>query len=77
MQKFHCRACDSQDVELLMELGPQPLSTPLKKGEVDKREWEPLAQGRIALQCEYSEVFYRKIEIRAIPDGALEVKRNK
>jgi len=24
MQKFHCRACDSQDVELLMELGPQP-----------------------------------------------------
>jgi Domain of Unknown Function (DUF1080) len=58
----------------LMELGPQPLPAPLKKGEVDKREWEPLSQGRIALQCEYSEVFYRNIEIRAIPEGALEGK---
>ena len=57
-----------------MQLGPQPLSAPLKKGEVDKREWEPLAQGRIALQCEYAEVFYRNIEIRAIPDGPLEGK---
>jgi hypothetical protein len=56
----------------LKELGAQPLSTPLKKGEVDKREWQPLAQGRIALQCEYAEVFYRKIEICAIPEGALE-----
>lgn len=56
----------------LMQLGKQPLSTPLKKGEADKREWEPLAQGRIALQCEYAEVFYRKIEIRAIAGGALE-----
>jgi hypothetical protein len=55
----------------LKEFGPQPLSTPLKKGEVDTRKWEPLAQGRIALQCEFAEVFYRKIEIRAIPDGAL------
>jgi hypothetical protein len=56
----------------LKELGPEAQSTPLKKGEVDKREWQPLGQGRIALQCEYAEVFYRKIEIRAIPDGALE-----
>jgi hypothetical protein len=59
----------------LKELGTHPLSTPLKKGEVDKREWQPLAQGRIALQCEYAEVFYRKIEIRAIPEGALEGKQ--
>jgi Domain of Unknown Function (DUF1080) len=58
----------------LQELGAEALSTPLKKGEVDKREWGPLAQGRIALQCEYSEVFYRDIEIRAISDGALEGK---
>jgi hypothetical protein len=56
----------------LEELGDHALSTPLKKGEVDKRAWQPLAQGRIALQCEYAEVFYRRIEIRAIPDGALE-----
>jgi hypothetical protein len=56
----------------LKELGAKPLSTPLTKGEADKREWQPLAQGRIALQCEYAEVFYRKIEIRAIPDGPLE-----
>jgi hypothetical protein len=56
----------------LMQLGPRPLTTPLKKGEVDKREWEPLAQGRIALQCEYAEVFYRNVEIRAIAEGPLE-----
>jgi hypothetical protein len=58
----------------LKELGSQPLSAPLKSGEVDKRKWEPLAQGRIALQCEFAEVFYRKVEIRGIPDGALEGK---
>jgi Domain of Unknown Function (DUF1080) len=58
----------------LQELGAEALPAPLKKGEVDKREWGPLAQGRIALQCEYSEVLYRNIEIRAISDGALEGK---
>jgi hypothetical protein len=58
----------------LRELGSQPLSTPLKPGEVDKRMWQPLAQGRIALQCEFSEVFYRNIEIREIPDGPLSAK---
>jgi len=61
----------------LQELGREALSTPLKKGEVDPRKWEPLAQGRIALQCEYSEVFYRNIEIRAISGGALEEKATK
>jgi hypothetical protein len=55
----------------LMQLG-SPLAAPLKKGEADKREWEPLARGRIALQCEYSEVFYRNIEIRPISDGPLQ-----
>src|SRR5437588_13128489 len=53
----------------LRQLGPHPLSTPLKPGEIDKRKWEPLARGRIALQCEFAEVFYRNIEIQAIPDG--------
>jgi hypothetical protein len=56
----------------LKQLGREPLSAPFKKGEVDRREWEPLAEGRIALQCEFSVVFYRNIEIRAIPDGELE-----
>jgi hypothetical protein len=58
----------------LMELGTEPRATPLKKGEVDTRKWEPLEQGRIALQCEYAEVFYRNIEIRGIPEGALKGK---
>jgi hypothetical protein len=57
----------------LKQLG-SPLASPLKKGEVDERKWEPLAQGRIALQCEYSEVFYRNIEIRGISAGELEGK---
>jgi hypothetical protein len=57
----------------LKQLG-SPLAAPLKKTELDKRKWEPLTQGRIALQCEYSEVFYRNIEIRAISDGALQGK---
>jgi hypothetical protein len=59
----------------LRELGSQPLSTPLKPGEVDKRTWQPLAQGRIALQCEFAEVFYRNIEIRPLSAGPLEGKR--
>lgn len=58
----------------LAELGSEPVSTPLKKGEVDTRKWEPLGEGRIALQCEYAEVFYRNIEIRALSDGPLEGK---
>src|SRR5262249_20846136 len=50
----------------LQELGSEPKSTALKKGEVDTRQWRPLAQGRIALQCEFAEVFYRRIEIREL-----------
>jgi hypothetical protein len=56
----------------LMQLGSEPRSTPLKKGEVDPRKWEPLAKGRIALQCEYAEVWYRGIEIQAIDGEPLE-----
>lgn len=58
----------------LMELGTRTLSAPLKPGEVDKRKWLPLTHGRIALQCEYAEVFYRNIEIHSIPDGPLLAK---
>lgn len=49
------------------QLGEEPLSKPLKKGEIDPRNWEPLAKGRIALQCEYAEVWYRGIEIQELP----------
>ena len=34
-----------------------------------------LAQGRIALQCEYAEVFYRDISIRPIGDGAFVINK--
>jgi hypothetical protein len=32
---------------------------------------EPLASGRILLQAEFGEVFYRNVEIRAIESGPL------
>lgn len=50
----------------LQELGSGARSTPLKKGEVDTRQWKPLAGGRIALQCEFAEVFYRNIEVKEL-----------
>jgi hypothetical protein len=52
----------------LKQLGEEPRSVPVKKEEVDPRKWEPLAKGRIALQCEYAEVWYRGIEIRELPE---------
>jgi Domain of Unknown Function (DUF1080) len=42
----------------------------LRQLSADKN-WEPLAHGRIALQAEFAEVFYRNIEIRPIPEGPL------
>jgi Domain of Unknown Function (DUF1080) len=57
-----------------MQLGPDAQESARKKGEVDTRKWEPLAEGRIALQCEFAEVFYRNIEIRGIAEGPLEGK---
>ena len=35
----------------------------------DKKNWQPLTQGRIALQAEYAEVYYRNIEILLIPES--------
>jgi hypothetical protein len=43
----------------------------LRQLNSDKKSWEPLTHGRIALQAEFAEVFYRNIEIRPIPDGPL------
>lgn len=39
-------------------------------GDGDK--WVPLTAGRIALQAEGAEVFYRNIEIKPVPGGAFE-----
>jgi hypothetical protein len=58
----------------LKQLGAEPLSKPLKKGEVDPRMWEPLAKGRVALQCEYAEVWYRGIEIQELGQQGFEEK---
>jgi hypothetical protein len=55
----------------LRRLAPtqNPPATPGNKP--GQKVWEPLARGRIALQCEFAEVFYRNIEIRPIPEGPL------
>jgi hypothetical protein len=54
----------------------QELSTPasaktLSKEEVEQQKWVPLTTGRIALQCEFAEVFYRGMEIKEIGRGKL------
>ena len=46
-------------------------ATNLRQQSGDATNWEPLAQGRIALQAEFAEVFYRNIEIRPIAEGPL------
>jgi hypothetical protein len=49
-------------------------ATDLRQLEPDKKNWAPLMHGRIALQAEFAEVYYRNIEIRPIPDGPLSPK---
>ncbi len=39
------------------------------------KQWEPLGHGRIAIQAEFAEVFYRNIEIKPIPEGPLKPMR--
>jgi hypothetical protein len=56
----------------LRQLETPPSATPAKGTDTAKQKWVPLTLGRIALQCEYAEVFYRNIEIRPIPGGAFE-----
>ncbi|MEX0613788.1 MAG: DUF1080 domain-containing protein [Pirellulales bacterium] len=46
-------------------------ATDLRQLGRGNKSWEPLTHGRIALQAEYAEVFYRNIEIRLIPEGPL------
>jgi hypothetical protein len=46
----------------------------LRQLAVENKKWEPLTHGRIALQAEFAEVFYRNIEIRPIPEGPLNPK---
>ncbi|HEX5471446.1 MAG TPA: family 16 glycoside hydrolase, partial [Lacipirellulaceae bacterium] len=35
------------------------------------KAWAPLGHGRIAIQAEFAEVYYRNIEIKPIPEGPL------
>jgi hypothetical protein len=46
-------------------------ATNLRQLVADKN-WEPLGQGRIALQAEFAEVLYRNIEIRPLQEGPLQ-----
>jgi hypothetical protein len=43
-------------------------ATDLRQLNTEDKSWQPLAEGRIALQAEYAEVLYRNVEIRPIPD---------
>jgi hypothetical protein len=53
---------------------PEEASKPRAK-DGDARTWQPLARGKIALQAEYAEVFYRNIEIKTLP--AAELRQDK
>jgi len=59
--------------ERLAGVGDSDVVEPLKERGSRQREWKRWRRGGIALQWEYAEVYYRKNEIRAIPDGALDV----
>jgi hypothetical protein len=52
---------------------PEEASKPRAK-DGDARTWKPLDRGKIALQAEYAEVFYRNIEIKTLP--AAETRRD-
>jgi hypothetical protein len=47
-------------------------ATNLRQLDSDSKTWEPLTKGRIALQAEFAEVFYRNIEIRPLAEGPLQ-----
>lgn len=42
----------------------------IAKGKLDRSRWVPLAEGKLAFQCEAAEVFYRGIEILELPEEA-------
>jgi hypothetical protein len=56
----------------LHELSTPASAKPISKEDAEKQEWVPLQQGRIALQCEYAEVLYRRMEINKIEGGPFE-----
>jgi hypothetical protein len=56
----------------LHELSTPASAKPVSKKDAEKQEWVPLQQGRIALQCEYAEVLYRRMEINKIEGGPFE-----
>lgn len=58
----------------LRQLSSPPAEKSPSKEEIAKLKWVPLSKGRIALQCEFAEVFYRGMEIRAIDGGELGAK---
>jgi hypothetical protein len=47
-------------------------ATNLRQLDMNNKTWEPLAQGRIALQAEFAEVYYRNIEIKPLAEGPLQ-----
>jgi hypothetical protein len=53
----------------LRQLSTPPSNAPPRGAGADTKKWVPLERGRIALQCEYAEVFYRNIEIRELAEG--------
>jgi hypothetical protein len=55
----------------LRELSSPASAKSPSKEEVEQQKWVPLATGRIALQCEFAEVFYRGMEIKEIEGGKL------
>jgi hypothetical protein len=53
----------------LQQLESPPNPTPVTGTEAGKMKWSPLTQGRIALQAEFAEVYYRNVEIRPFSTG--------
>ncbi len=52
-------------------------ATNLRQLDANNKTWVPLTKGRIALQAEFAEGFYRNIEIRPIPEGPLKTATTK
>jgi hypothetical protein len=52
----------------LRQLGPAEQANQGEAKDAEKKAWQPLARGKIALQAEYAEVLYRNIEILQIAD---------
>ncbi len=60
----------------LRQLGPAEQASQGDAKDSEKKTWQPLARGKIALQAEYAEVLYRNIEIQQI-EGEPRKEKNK